>query len=791
MTEKTKAYSSFTEGGHVYTETLDGHHYQFDSSSRSLSSAVKLSEKFAVIVCDTVFSLDWTGTCYLAARKYRGDRCGISRCLALIRVDHDAKRKYYNIKVDDIFLFNKETEDIPSVYDVKTIGEMIYIATSEGIIKADYDARLNYISDPEIITETAGPCNVILPFIKNGIQHIAFATDILAGFVNIKGDRKDVRVLIKPPFSNVIAMEQFDDNSIVMGCDNDSGERLILMNTDGDGSIVYGIISGDENDLKLSFSTDKKDLEKDVSPGYVQCIRKVENTIFIAGYGRISVVDTKDMSARHLSNFGAFCIEPVNENEILIGTTGRGIAGAIKNNGKWEITETATVKQIKEVVSQSGAEEKFLRITGIKVLKDKIALVSEEGLFVEIFTGSEDHKQIKRRFKRMGLSKKLSGMFINPDDFKTVDDCVSECSRLMENCEYQKSFLYLEKALAYFEKQGTEFSALNKLYNLIEEAASLAEEYGELEDILQRKRKLLLDSGLENSIEFADCLTSEASFFYTTGQYDILDKKIAEATGRYMSILKLDEADKLMNLMGVWSKHKGSVNEAEMFHLHALDIRIDKFGKNGIESVTTLCNLMILYLEIGKREKAEKCRKSIGNIERFPEYQRVLLLKMIEFYDHCHEKDLRRLFTRCFAKGHSYRGLYYLSEAMIESAKGNFGKADSLSRKALKIFRNNLGDSHLLTVNAEYLSGAFSADINMLMKSSEKVLKIFSGSSPLLFRITETLAELCENSGFIEYAVKSRQLSAEIKRELESRNSLFPEPDELYQNVRGKLENRK
>jgi|GEM_PF-4397519 len=87
MIEKTKGYSSFTEGSHIYTEKLDGYDYQFDSSCRSSSEAVKLSEKFAVIQCDTVFSLDWTGTCYLCGRKYRGDRCGIKRCIALIRVD--------------------------------------------------------------------------------------------------------------------------------------------------------------------------------------------------------------------------------------------------------------------------------------------------------------------------------------------------------------------------------------------------------------------------------------------------------------------------------------------------------------------------------------------------------------------------------------------------------------------------------------------------------------------------------------------------------------------------------
>jgi hypothetical protein len=401
MTEKTKAYSSFTEGSHIYTETLDGYDYQFDSSCRSLSSAVKLSEKFAVLKCDTVFSLDWTGTCYLAGRKYRGDRCGIKRCIALIRVDHDTKRKYYQIKVDDIFLLNKETDEIPSIYDVRTIGKTVYITTSEGIIKADYDSRLDYISEPEIVAETADPCNVILPFMKNGIQSIAFATDILAGFVNIKGDLKDIKVLIKPPFSNVIAMEQFDDHSILMGCDNDSGEHLLLMNTDGDGSIKYGIISGDENNLKLSFSADKKDLERDVSPVYVQCVKKVKDSIFIAGYGRISVVNTKDMSAWHLSNFGAFCIEPVNENEILIGTTGRAVAGAIKNSaGKWETGETDTVQQIKEVVSQSGVEDKFLRITGIKVLNDRIALVSEEGLLIEIITKNKRLNSTKKNIEK-------------------------------------------------------------------------------------------------------------------------------------------------------------------------------------------------------------------------------------------------------------------------------------------------------------------------------------------------------------------------------------------------------
>ncbi|HRQ70857.1 MAG TPA: hypothetical protein PLW78_11205 [bacterium] len=386
MTEKSKGYSSFTEGGHIYTEKLDGYDYGFDSSCRSLSEAVKLSEKFAVIKCDTVFSLDWTGTCYLCGRKYRGDRCGIKRCIALIWIDHDAKKKYYKIKVDDIFLFSEETKDIPSVYDVKTIGEAAYIATSEGIIKARYNAELNYISDPEIVTETAGPCNAMLPFNKNGIQHIAFATDLLAGFINIEGEKKDIKVLIKPPFSNVIAMEQFDENSIIMGCDNDSGEHLLLMNTEGDGSIKYGIISGgDESGLKLSFSTDKKDLKKDVSPGYIQCIRKVNDFLFIAGYGTIMTVDLKDMSVRHLSNSGAFCIEPVNDNEILIGTTGRGIAGAVKDSeGRWEIAETDTVKQIKEIVAQSDSQDKFLRITGIKVLKDRIALVSEEGLFVEM-----------------------------------------------------------------------------------------------------------------------------------------------------------------------------------------------------------------------------------------------------------------------------------------------------------------------------------------------------------------------------------------------------------------------
>lgn len=379
-------YSAFTEGGRIYTEMLDGYDYQFDSSCRSFSNAVKLSEKFAVILCDTVFSLDWTGTCYLGGRKYRGDRCGISRCIALIRIDHDAKRKYYNIKVDDIFLRNKETEDIPSVYDVKTIGETVYIATSEGIIKARYNAELNYISDPEIVTETAGPCNVILPFMNNGVKYMAFATDILAGFINIEGDSKDIKVLIKPFFSNVIAMEQFDDHSIIIGCDNDSEEHLLLMNTEGEGSILYGIISGsDKNGLKLSFSADKKNLEKDVSPGYIQFIKKIENEIFIAGYGRIMVVDMADRSAYYFADIGAFCIEPVNDNEILIGTTGRGIAGAVRSkNGKWEIAETDTVKLIKEIVTQSGAEDKFLRITGIKVLKDKIALVSEEGLFVEI-----------------------------------------------------------------------------------------------------------------------------------------------------------------------------------------------------------------------------------------------------------------------------------------------------------------------------------------------------------------------------------------------------------------------
>lgn len=386
MTEKTKGYSSFHEGGHVYTEMLDGYEYWFDSSCRSSSEAVKLSEKFAVIKCDTVFSLDWTGTCYLCGRKYRGDRCGIKRCTALIRVDYKPERKYYGIKVDDIFLFNKDTEAIPSVYDVKTIGETAYLATSEGIIKARYNAELNYISDPEIIADTAGPCNAMLPFMKNGIQHIAFATDILAGFVNIEGESKDIKILTKPSFSNVIAMEQLDDDSIIMGCDNDSGEHLLLMNTDGDGSIKYGIISGsDETGLNLSFSAKKKDLKKDVSPGYIQCIRKVKDFIFIAGYGTIMTVDLKDMSIQHLSTPGAFCIEPFNDNEILIGTTGAGIAGAVKNSeGRWEIAETDTVKQIKKIVAQSGSEDKFLRIIGIKVLKDKIALVSEEGLFVEI-----------------------------------------------------------------------------------------------------------------------------------------------------------------------------------------------------------------------------------------------------------------------------------------------------------------------------------------------------------------------------------------------------------------------
>ncbi len=809
MTEKTKGYSSFTEGSHGENFWVDGFEYWFDSSCRSSSNAVKLSEKFAVIKCDTVFSLDWTGTCYLCGRKYRGDRCGIKRCIALIRVDYKPERKYYDIKVDDIFLFNEKTEKIPSVYDVKTIGEVAYLATSEGIIKADYVSSLNNIYDPEIVTETAGPCNIILPFMKNGIQHIAFATDLLAGFVNIEGDSKDIKVLIKPSFSNVIAMEQFDENSIIMGCDNDREEHLLLMNTEGDGLIKYGIISGsDETGLKLSFSTDKNELKKDVSPGYIQFIKKVENEIFIAGYGRIMVVDMADRSAYYLADIGAFCIEPVNDNEILVGTTGRGIAGAVKNSeGRWETAETDTVKLIREIVAQSESQDKFLRITGIKVLKDKIAIVSEEGLFVEIFTdtvrpcsvkeeiteekdlneGGEESGYTQKNLKRRGLLKNMSGIFIKTDDFKTVDDCVSKGRKLLEEFRYGSSFLYLEKALAYFEKQGTGFSELNKLYNSIEEAASLSEEYGELEDILQRKKQLLFDSGLGNSIEFADYLTSEASFFYTTGQYGILDNKIAEATGRYMSILKLDEADKLMNLMGIWSKHKGSVNEAEMFHLHALDIRIDKFGKNGMESVTSLCNLMVLYLENGKREKAEKCRRYIGNIDKFPEYQRVLLLKMLEFYDHCHEKELRNLFTRCFEKGHTFRGLYHLSEAIIESEKGNFGKADSLSRKALKIFRNNLGDSHLLTIQAEYLSGAFSADIDMLTKASEKALKIFNGSSPLLYRITETLAELCENSGFIEHTVKSRRLSSEIKRDLESRNSLFPEPDELYEKVSGKL----